>query len=142
MKRFSKKLGTVIGNVEPNLSISLKIDRFFSKPVYRKTLDAITLLFFTLVIIGPIINIFSTIFLNIPSIYSDVFTDDLIGDLKWLNILNSLGVSFSVATLAVIIDILLAFPTSIILTRYNFRGKKILDALAKKQKEKGINKRK
>jgi len=111
------------------MPFSLKFDRFFSKPIYRKSLDIITILFFTLVIIGPIINIFSTIFLNIPSIYHDVFNDELIGDLQWLNILNSLGVSFSIATIAVIVDIVIAFPIAIILTRYDFRGKKILDAL-------------
>ena len=115
--------------VESNLSLGLKIDRFFSKPVYRKTLDTITITFFILVIIGPIINIFSTIFLNIPSIYSTVFADELIGNLQWINILKSLGVSFTIATVAVIFDIIIAFPVSIILTRYNFRGKKILDAL-------------
>ena len=112
-----------------DLTLDLKIDRFFSKPVYRKILDAITITFFILVVIGPIINIFSTIFLNLPSIYKDVFADELIGNLQWLNILNSLGVSFTVATIAVIFDIIIAFPVSIILTRYNFRGKKILDAL-------------
>jgi thiamine transport system permease protein len=115
--------------IEPNLPLSLKVDRFFSKPIYRKTLDTITIVFFVLVIIGPIINIFSTIFLNIPSIYHDVFNDELIGDLKWLNIINSLGISFSIAAIAVGIDILIAFPMAIILTRYNFRGKKFLDAL-------------
>jgi thiamine transport system permease protein len=112
-----------------DLTLGLKIDRFFSKPVYRKILDAITITFFILVVIGPIINIFSTIFLNLPSIYDDVFADELIGNLQWLNILNSLGVSFTVATIAVIFDIIIAFPVSIILTRYNFRGKKIFDAL-------------
>ena len=116
-------------NVNANLSLTLKIDRFFSKPIYRKSLDTITIIFFFLVITGPIINIFSTIFLNIPSIYHDVFADELIGDLQWINIVKSLGVSFSVATIAVIFDIVLAFPVSIILTRYNFRGKKIIDAL-------------
>ena len=115
--------------IEPNLPLALKVDRFFSKPIYRKTLDTITIVFFGLVIIGPIINIFSTIFLNIPSIYHDVFNDELIGNLKWLSILNALGVSFSVAAIAVGVDILIAFPMAIILTRYNFRGKKFLDAL-------------
>ncbi|MFX1493396.1 MAG: ABC transporter permease [Promethearchaeota archaeon] len=114
---------------EIQLPLSLKIEKFFSKPIYRKSLDTITIAFFVLVIIGPIINIFSTIFLNIPSISEDVFNDDLIGNLQWLNILNSLGVSFSIAAIAVAVDLVIAFPISIILTRYNFRGKKILDAL-------------
>jgi len=118
--------------IEPSdekLPFSLRFDRFFSKPKYRKTLDSITIIFFALVIIGPIINIFLTIFLNIPAINERVFNDPLLGDLQWLNILNALGASFSIAGLAVAFDLIIAFPTAIILTRYKFRGKKILDAL-------------
>jgi len=124
-----KKKNIELIETENSLPISLKIDKFFSKPVYRKSLDAITLIFFILVIIGPIINIFSTIFLNIPAIKNDVFNDDLIGNLQWKNILRSLGYSFSIAGIAVGIDIVIALPISIILARYNFRGKNILDAL-------------
>ncbi|MFX1358525.1 MAG: ABC transporter permease [Promethearchaeota archaeon] len=122
-------MGKSLLTEEDNLPISLKADRFFSKPIYRKTLDFITIGFFVLVIIGPIINIYSNIFLNIPAINRDVFNDDLIGNLQWLNILKSLGISFSIASIAVAVDIVIAFPISIILTRYNFRGKKILDAI-------------
>ncbi len=114
---------------ELKLPLSLKLDRFFSKPIYRKSLDTIVILFFILVIIGPIINIFSTIFFNIPAINEDVFNDPLLGNLQWINILKALGNSFSIAAIAVGIDIIIAFPISIILTRYNFRGKKILDAM-------------
>ncbi|MFX1311757.1 MAG: ABC transporter permease [Promethearchaeota archaeon] len=116
-------------SVDNKLTLSLKIDRFFSKPVYRKSLDVITILFFILVIIGPIINIFSTLILNIPTIRHDVFNDELLGDLQWFNMLRALGYSFTIASIAVGVDIVIAFPVSIILTRYNFRGKKFLDAL-------------
>ncbi|MFX1409034.1 MAG: ABC transporter permease [Promethearchaeota archaeon] len=115
--------------VEKKLPLSLKVDRFLSKPQFRKSLDAVTVLFFVLVIIGPIVYIFSTILLNIPAINKDVFNDDLIGNLQWINMLKSLGYSFSIASIAVGVDLIIAFPVSIILTRYNFRGKKILDAL-------------
>ncbi len=114
---------------ELKLPLSLKIDRFFSKSIYRKSLDTIVIIFFILVIIGPIINIFATILLNIPAINKDVFNDELLGNLQWLNILRALGYSFSIASIAVGFDIIIAFPISIILTRYNFRGKKILDAM-------------
>ena len=129
MRKIIQKADENKTEIEFNLPISLKIDRFFSKPVYRKGLDAITIIFFLLVILGPIINIFSTIFLNIPAIRNDVFADELLGNLQWRNILTSLGYSFSIAAIAVGVDIILALPISIILTRYNFRGKKILDAL-------------
>ncbi|TFG16696.1 MAG: iron ABC transporter permease, partial [Promethearchaeota archaeon] len=111
------------------LPISLRFDRFFSKPKYRKSLDVITLIFFVLVIIGPVVNIFLTIILNIPAINDRVFNDPLLGNLQWLNILSALGTSFSIAAIAVAFDLIIAFPTAIILTRYKFRGKKYLDAL-------------
>lgn len=114
---------------EFKLPLNLKIDRFFSKSIYRKSLDSIVIIFFILVIIGPIINIFSTILINIPTINENVFNDPLLGNLQWLNILSALGYSFSIASIAVGVDIIIAFPISIILTRYNFRGKKLLDAM-------------
>lgn len=129
MSRLKKKREKSSFEQENELPLDLRVDRFFSKPMYRKSLDAITLIFFALVIIGPIINIFLTIFLNVPSIYQRVFNDELLGDLQWRNILNSLGVSFSIAAIAVIFDLIIAFPIAIILTRYKFRGKKFLDAL-------------
>ncbi|MFW9897373.1 MAG: ABC transporter permease [Candidatus Thorarchaeota archaeon] len=129
MRKRSQYVDEINTDAELSLPFSLKIDRFFSKPVYRKGLDSITIIFFLLVIVGPIIYIFSTIFLNIPAINNDIFADNLLGNLQWKNILSSLGYSFSIAAIAVGVDIIIAFPISIILTRYNFRGKKILDAL-------------
>lgn len=116
-------------NQEKKLPFSLRMDKFFSKPIYRKILDSITLIFFIIVVIGPVINIFSTIFISIPEIYTDVFHDPLMGNLQWRLILNSLASSFGIAAIAIVVDIFLGFPISIILTRYNFKGKKILDAL-------------
>ena len=129
MSKNSKNLKKSTEDEDVELPLSLKFDRFFSKSVYRKSLDSIVIFFFILVIIGPIIYIFFTIFLNVPTIYSEVFNDELLGDLKWRIILEALAISFAIASLAVVIDIVIAFPTAIILTRYTFRGKKVLDAM-------------
>ncbi|MFX1452484.1 MAG: ABC transporter permease [Promethearchaeota archaeon] len=115
--------------IENELPLSLKFDRYFSQPIYRKSLDAITIGFFLLVIIGPIVFIFLTIFLNIPEINKKVFNDKIVGDLKWQLIVQSLIISFLIAAIAVAIDLVIAFPTAIILTRYEFKGKDFLDAL-------------
>lgn len=118
-----------VNRKKEDLPIPLRVEKFFSKPIYRKLLDASTIIFFLLVIIGPIIYIFVSIFANIPIINQNVFSDPLIGDLKWQIILQALGNSFTIAALAVAFDLVIAFPTAIILTRYKFRGKKFLDAL-------------
>ena len=129
MSKNSKNLKKSTEDEDVELPLSLKFDRFFSKSVYRKSLDSIVIFFFILVIIGPIIYIFFTIFLNVPTIYNEVFNDELLGDLKWRIILEAIAISFAIAGLAVVIDIVIAFPTAIILTRYTFRGKKVLDAM-------------
>ncbi|MFW9897906.1 MAG: ABC transporter permease [Candidatus Thorarchaeota archaeon] len=129
MSKTNKNLKKSTEAEKAELPLSIKLDRFFSKSAYRKSLDSIVIFFFILVIIGPIIYIFFTIFLNIPTIYSEVFNDKLLGDLKWRIILEALAISFAIAGLAVAINIVIAFPTAIILTRYTFRGKKVLDAM-------------
>ena len=49
---------------EKRLSLSLKLERYLSKPIFKIILDIVTLIFFILVVIGPVVNIFMTIFLN------------------------------------------------------------------------------
>lgn len=113
----------------PKLPATLKLEKSLSKPAYRKLLDSVTIIFFIFVIMGPVAYIFSNTFLNIPVINNKVFHDALIGNLQWRLITKALGYSFGIAAIAVVIGIIIAFPTAIILTRYNFKGKRILDAL-------------
>ncbi|MHA1393730.1 MAG: ABC transporter permease [Promethearchaeota archaeon] len=115
--------------IPPKLPLSLRMEHFLSKPIFRKVLDGTVIAFFILVIIGPVINIFSMIFLNIPSIYSDIFNDKLMGNLQWNLILKALRNSFSIAAIAIVIDIIISIPAAIILTRYNFKGMKLLDTI-------------
>ncbi|MHA1112208.1 MAG: ABC transporter permease [Promethearchaeota archaeon] len=110
-------------------SILLKLEEHLSKRGYKIALDVIILTFFILIIAAPIINIISNVIDNVGEIRTRLFDDALLGNNQWLMILRSLWESFSVAFIAVFIDILIAFPIAVVLTRGNFRGRKILDFL-------------
>jgi len=110
-------------------SILLKLEEHLSKRGYKIALDVIILTFFILIIAAPIINIISNVIDNVGEIRTRLFDDALLGNNQWLMILRSLWESFSVAFIAVFIDILIDFPIAVVLTRGNFRGRKILDFL-------------
>ncbi len=110
-------------------SLLLKLEEYFSKRGYKIALDVVILVFFVLIIAAPIINIISNVIDNVGEIRIRLFDDELLGNSQWIMILRSLWESFSVAFIAVIIDIVIAFPIALILTRGNFFGRKILDFL-------------
>jgi thiamine transport system permease protein len=91
--------------------------------------DGIVIGFFIFVIIGPIFNIFSTVFGSWGEIQSKVFNDPLTGDLQWQIMGTVLLRSFWIAGLAVLIDVIIGLPMAILLTRFEFRGKQFLDAM-------------
>lgn len=107
----------------------LNVEKELSKSRYRKLADAIVIGFFIFVIIGPIFNIFSTVIISWGQIQSTVFNDPLIGDLQWEIMGTVLLRSFWIAGLAVLIDIIIGLPMAILLTRFEFRGKRLLDAM-------------
>ncbi|WP_457556642.1 ABC transporter permease [Candidatus Harpocratesius sp.] len=130
---MTPKLNTSISKVRnkniKRRSILLLVEKELSKPIYRIILEIIVISFFILVIAAPIINIISNVIDNIREIRSRLFFDELLGNLQWQIMKTALWNSFSTAFLAVGVDIIIGFPIAVLLTRNNFRGKKILDTL-------------
>ncbi|GAB4330430.1 MAG: hypothetical protein Kow0069_38040 [Promethearchaeota archaeon] len=107
----------------------LSLEKALSKPRYRKLSDALVVGFFVVVVLGPVINIFTTVFSSIGEVRSQVFDDPLTGDYQWRLMVGALARSFQIAALAVAIDFLVGFPMAILLARFEFRGKRLLDAM-------------
>jgi ABC-type Fe3+ transport system permease subunit len=101
----------------------LNIEKEFSKPIYRRLTELSVLIFLFLVIVGPIVNIISNVVDNVGIIRNGLFEDELMGDLQWEDMKSSLWQSFSIAGIAVLLDILIGFPIAVILARNDFRGK-------------------
>ena len=110
-------------------SFLLRFEDEFSKAKYKKLLEIVIIGVFLFIIAGPVINIISNVFDNLPTIRSGLFNDPLTGDLQWQNMQAALLQSFFIAFCAVAIDFAIGFPMAIILSRNNFRGKRILDML-------------
>ena len=85
--------------------------------------------FFFLVILMPVIYLFSYVFSNLGEVYRWVFDDPISGNARWIFMQKSILLSFEVASLVTVIDVIIGFPMAWILSRYDFRGKKAVDTL-------------
>ena len=107
----------------------LRIEKELSKKKYKGILEIVVIAFFSLIILAPIINIISTVIANIGEIRTRLFFDILLGDSQWIIMREALWDSFSIAFIAVIIDVAIGFPIAVLLTRNDFPGKRFIDFL-------------
>jgi thiamine transport system permease protein len=80
-------------------------------------------------VVAPTVFIFYTVFSQWSEVITLVFFDPLLGDSTWRIILIGLVRSFEIAGVVTIIDIAIGLPMALIMARYNFRGKKLVDTL-------------
>ena len=109
--------------------LTQKIEKGLSSRLARIFGDTFTLVFFILIIIVPILYIFTFVGSEWGSIYANVFNHPISGDEQWFDLLGALGRSFEIAAFVTIIDVIIGLPMALILARYNFRGKKYIDTL-------------
>ena len=95
----------------------------------KKAEDTIVLSFFLLIILVPVIYLFSYVFFNLEEVYQWVFNDPISGNAHWIFMQKSILLSFEVASLVTIVDIIIGLPMAWILSRYDFKGKKAVDTL-------------
>lgn len=106
-----------------------RIEKALSKPVCRKLGDFTTLVFFAIVVLLPTIYVFSFVFIEWDGIFQSIFNDPIAGNIRWEGMQRAILLSFQIAALATIIDIIIGLPVAVILARYEFRGKKFIDTL-------------
>lgn len=111
-----------------------RLERRLSGKQWRNAGDGLSLLFFFIFIIAPVMSIFLTVLRNWGDIYQTVFADPFFaevgkGSLRWDNMQTALLRSFEIAGVVAIIDVMIGLPMALILARYDFRGKRVLDTL-------------
>ncbi len=106
-----------------------KIEKGLSSRLARIFGDTFTLCFFILIIIVPILYIFTFVGSEWSSIIANVFNHPISGNEQWFDLTAALSRSFQIAGLVTIIDVIIGLPMALILARYNFRGKKYIDTL-------------
>ncbi|MFX0100133.1 MAG: ABC transporter permease, partial [Candidatus Hodarchaeota archaeon] len=114
---------------KPKLGLQLKIEKFFSKKRFRIALDTGTISFFIFLIIGPLLMLITSVVMNWDEITTSIFNHPIKGNRDWEMIGTALGRSFLISGTATLIDLGIGLPMAFILTRYEFKGKKILDTL-------------
>jgi len=91
--------------------------------------EGVTIAFFLVIVLGPTIFVFSAVFLNWNEVVTTVFNDPIAGDIRWQIMRTALIRSFQIAAIATVINIAIGLPMAIIIARYEFKGKAILDTL-------------
>jgi len=81
---------------------------------------------FTLVFL-PSLYLISLAFIEWKQIYDEIFANPYLGSTYLWNILKNLYLSFRLALITVIIDVILGLPLAYIFARKNFRGKDIIE---------------
>lgn len=77
----------------------------------------------------PSFFLISFTFTRWPEVYTEVFTNPLIGDTNWIEIQKYLGLSLRLAISAVALDLIFGIPLAYILARKKFWGKGFLEDL-------------
>ncbi len=113
----------------PRLGLQLRLEKYFSKDKFRVALDTGTIGFFLFLIIGPLVSLVGTVIMSWNGIYTSVFADPITEGVQWQIMGTVLGRSFEIAAIATGIDLVIGLPMAFILTRYEFKGKKLLDTL-------------
>ncbi len=106
-----------------------KIEKGLSSRFARVFGDTFTVGFFVLIIIIPILYIFTFVASRWDEIYTTVFNHPITGNEQWFDLGTALLRSFEIAFIVTVIDILIGLPMALILARYEFRGKKYIDTL-------------
>lgn len=89
---------------------------------------AVILAFFAFVLLPPL-NLMITVVFNWSSVQQLIFDDPILHDSVWQGVLRSILLSFKVAIVVTIIDILIGVPIAHVLAHYDFPGKRIVDTI-------------
>ncbi|MHA1596770.1 MAG: ABC transporter permease [Candidatus Asgardarchaeia archaeon] len=107
----------------------LNLEKKLSTRFWQHTAEVLILSFFFIFIVSPILYLFSMIFVSWDEVYTWVFSDPILGSIRWSIIINALLRSFEIALIVTVLDIVIGLPMAVILARKEFKGKAILDTL-------------
>jgi thiamine transport system permease protein len=117
-----------------NIGYLERLEKELSKKRYETVGIAVVFLFLFIFIVGPPLSIFPIVIGNWRNVYTTVFSDPFFGEvgrgaLRWDMILVALSRSFQISAIVTLIDVFIGLPVALILARYDFRGKQLVDTL-------------
>lgn len=115
--------------IEPQLGILLRIEKFLSQKPFKLVFEAFVIVMFFTFVLFPPLNLFFDVVFNWNSVINLVFKDSILKNSVWQGILRSISLSFQIAFVVTLIDLLVGIPIAHVMARYDFRGKSIIDTI-------------
>lgn len=112
-----------------NPNMGLRVEQYLSQRGFRIIFEILIILIFVSFVLLPPINLFITVIRDWGEVYTLIFNDAILKDSVWQGMLRSISLSFQVAFVVTLIDLIIGIPIAHILARYDFRGKYILDTI-------------
>lgn len=112
-----------------NPNMGLRVEQYLSQRGFRIIFEILIILIFVSFVLLPPINLFITVIRDWGEVYTLIFNDAILKDTVWQGMLRSISLSFQVAFVVTLIDLIIGIPIAHILARYDFRGKYILDTI-------------
>ncbi|RLI07092.1 hypothetical protein DRO32_04470, partial [Candidatus Bathyarchaeota archaeon] len=106
-----------------------ELEKRLSNRAFRLAFDALALAFFILVILFPTLFLFAYVATGWEEVRDFVFHNPVSGDIRWHRMLTAVAISFQVAAVTTALDLAFGIPLALLLARYDFRGRRLLDAL-------------
>jgi len=106
-----------------------EVEKRLSGRAARMAFDALALAFFFMMILMPTIYLLTYVLTSWDEIRFFVFENPVAGDVRWRRMLGAIGLSFQIAAISTAIDLLVGIPIALLLARYDFKGKRLLDSL-------------
>lgn len=107
----------------------LRLEHFLSKKQFRILFEITIILAFVAFVLLPPLNLLKTVVFEWDSVRALVFNDPILKDSIWIAMFKSISLSFQIAFVVTIIDIIIGIPIAHVLANYEFRGKTALDTM-------------
>ena len=107
----------------------LKTEALLSKRPFRLSFEVLVIFTFFAFVLAPPLNLMRNIIVDWPEIRQLIFEDPILKDTVWIAIFRSISLSFQIAFIVTIIDIIIGIPIAHVLANYEFRGKTALDTI-------------
>ncbi|MHA2029379.1 MAG: ABC transporter permease subunit, partial [Candidatus Kariarchaeaceae archaeon] len=105
------------------------MERILSKSHFRFLFEALVIVAFFSFVLLPPLNLLRNVVVDWDDIDQLIFKDPILKDTVWIAIFRSIALSFRIAFIVTIIDVIIGIPIAHVLANYEFKGKTALDTI-------------
>ncbi|MFV2014408.1 MAG: hypothetical protein ACC656_03190, partial [Candidatus Heimdallarchaeota archaeon] len=107
----------------------IRLERLLSKSQIRIVFEALIIITFFSFVLLPPLNLLRNIIIDWDEIDQLIFNDPILKNTVWIAIFRAIALSFRIAFIVTIIDVIIGVPIAHVLANYEFKGKTALDTI-------------